>query len=70
MLGARGTATLLFGVVALVWPGVTVLAPALLFGVYALVDSLALLASAFRRRGDTTHRAAHAIGGVLGPGPA
>ncbi|MEV5170576.1 DUF308 domain-containing protein [Streptomyces flaveolus] len=68
MLVARGAAALLFGVVALVWPGVTVLALALLFGVYALVDGLALLASAFRRRGDTAHRAAHAIGGVLGIG--
>ncbi|WP_225808586.1 HdeD family acid-resistance protein [Streptomyces spinosus] len=66
MLVARGTAALLFGVVALVWPGVTVLALALLFGVYALVDGLALLTSAFRRQGDAAHRAAHATGGVLG----
>ncbi|MFI1832388.1 HdeD family acid-resistance protein [Streptomyces olivaceoviridis] len=66
MLVARGAAALLFGVVALVWPGVTVLALALLFGVYALADGLALLASAFRRQGDGAHRAAHATGGVLG----
>ncbi|MEW2285126.1 HdeD family acid-resistance protein [Streptomyces sp. NPDC047841] len=66
MLVARGTAALLFGVVALVWPGVTVLALALLFGVYALADGLALLVSAFRRQGDAAHRAAHATGGVLG----
>ncbi|WP_437102343.1 HdeD family acid-resistance protein [Streptomyces sp. enrichment culture] len=66
MLVARGSVALLFGVVALVWPGVTALALALLFGLYALGDGLALLTGSCRREGDTAHRVAHAAGGVLG----
>ncbi|MEU5084344.1 MULTISPECIES: HdeD family acid-resistance protein [Streptomyces] len=66
MLVARGSVALLFGVVALVWPGVTALALALLFGLYALGDGLALLTGSCRREGDAAHRAAHAAGGVLG----
>ncbi|MEU7280020.1 HdeD family acid-resistance protein [Streptomyces sp. NPDC045431] len=62
----RGMAALLFGLVALMWPGVTVLALALLFGLYALVDGVTLLVGAFRREGDRGHRAAHAVGGALG----
>jgi uncharacterized membrane protein HdeD (DUF308 family) len=66
MLVLRGVAALSFGIVALLWPGVTVLALALLFGVYALVDGVALLASAVRKEGAKAHRLAHAVGGVLG----
>ncbi|MFC9931303.1 HdeD family acid-resistance protein [Streptomyces sp. NPDC127190] len=65
MLVLRGTAALLFGIAALVWPGVTVLALALLFGAYALVDGVTLLVSALRKEGDKLHRLAHAVGGVL-----
>ncbi|MFF9023754.1 HdeD family acid-resistance protein [Streptomyces eurythermus] len=66
MLVARGSVALLFGVVALVWPAVTAPALALLFGLYALGDGLALLTGSCRREGDATHRVAHAAGGVLG----
>ncbi|MFI6208379.1 HdeD family acid-resistance protein [Streptomyces sp. NPDC051041] len=62
----RGAAAVSFGMMALVWPGVTASALALLFGVYALVDGAALLVSAFHREGDRTHRLAHAAGGALG----
>ncbi|MEU0336737.1 DUF308 domain-containing protein [Streptomyces sp. NPDC006193] len=66
MLVLRGAAALSFGAMAVVWPAVTVLALALLFGAYALVDGATLLASAFRREGDTGHRAAHAVAGAVG----
>ncbi|MFF7098164.1 HdeD family acid-resistance protein [Streptomyces rubradiris] len=66
MLVVRGSVALAFGVVALVWPGVTALALALLFGLYALGDGLALLTDSCRREGDEAHRVAHAAGGVLG----
>ncbi|MEU2441639.1 DUF308 domain-containing protein [Streptomyces rubradiris] len=66
MLVVRGSVALAFGVVALVWPGVTALALALLFGLYALGDGLALLTGSCRREGDEAHRVAHAAGGVLG----
>ncbi|GAA4535895.1 HdeD family acid-resistance protein [Amycolatopsis samaneae] len=44
LLVIRGVFAILFGVVALVWPGVTVLALAFVFGIYAIVDGIALLA--------------------------
>lgn len=43
-LAARGLLALAFGLLALLWPGVTVLALALLFGVYAIVDGVGMLA--------------------------
>ena len=45
----RGLAGILFGVVALVWPGPTVFALVLLFGAYALVDGVFTLVSALGR---------------------
>ncbi|MEU3293865.1 DUF308 domain-containing protein [Streptomyces longwoodensis] len=65
-LVVRSFAALMFGALALVWPEVTVLALALLFGAYALADGLALLTSALHRGGDVGHRTAHAAGGALG----
>lgn len=45
----RGTLAILFGIVALLWPGITLLALALLFGAWALLDGISLLANAFRQ---------------------
>jgi uncharacterized membrane protein HdeD (DUF308 family) len=50
----RGIAAILFGVLALVWPGPTVFALVLLFGAYALVDGVFTLASALGRNRDGT----------------
>lgn len=66
LLLLRGVAALLFGVAAVVWPEVTVLALALLFGAYALVDGVGMLAGAVRRGVDLWCRAAYALGGVPG----
>lgn len=44
----RGVIAIGFGLVALVWPGPTVAALALLFGVYALADGLFAAGAAFR----------------------
>lgn len=44
----RGVAAVLFGLVALVWPGKTLVVLALVFGVYALVDAAALGYAAYR----------------------
>ncbi|MEV5571835.1 HdeD family acid-resistance protein [Spirillospora sp. NPDC052269] len=43
----RGVFAILFGVLALFWPGITVWALTILFGVYALVDGVTALAGAF-----------------------
>ena len=44
----RGIAALAFGVLILVWPGLTILALVLLFGVFVLIDGFAHLVAAFR----------------------
>jgi uncharacterized membrane protein HdeD (DUF308 family) len=51
----RGALAILFGVTALVWPGITVFALVLLFGAYSLVDGVFTLAAALggRDRGGT-----------------
>ncbi|MGW0425324.1 HdeD family acid-resistance protein [Streptomyces sp. NPDC003015] len=65
-LAWRAAAALFFGIMALSWPGVTVLALALLFGAYAFVDGGMLIADAVRHRGDRWHRVATAVAGGLG----
>lgn len=47
-LALRGLVAILFGLVALVWPGLTLQALVLLFGVYALVDGVLALATTVR----------------------
>ncbi|RFU40994.1 HdeD family acid-resistance protein [Actinomadura logoneensis] len=47
VLLARGVFAVLFGVLALFWPGITVWALTVLFGAYALVDGVFALVGAF-----------------------
>jgi len=55
VVALRGALAVLFGVTALVWPGITLFALVLLFGVYSLVDGVFTLAAAlgWRDRGAT-----------------
>ena len=48
-LALRGVVAVVFGILAIIMPGVTLLALVLLWGAYALVDGVVALASAFRR---------------------
>ena len=48
VLALRGALAVLFGVVALVWPDITVLALAILFGVLAVFHGVGLLVGAIR----------------------
>lgn len=67
IFAVRGVAAILFGVLAFLWPGPTVIVLALLFGAYALVDGVVLLVSLIR--GDpAARRNAWSVGimGVLG----
>jgi uncharacterized membrane protein HdeD (DUF308 family) len=54
MMMVRGAFAVVFGVLTLVWPAVTALALALLFGVYALVNGVSAIVSAIR--GDELFR--------------
>jgi uncharacterized membrane protein HdeD (DUF308 family) len=49
LMALRGTLAILFGIVALLWPGITLIVLALLFGAWALLDGISLLAHAFRQ---------------------
>lgn len=57
---------MLFGIVAIVWPAITVLALALLFGVYTLLDGITSLTMGFGRAGDRSDRVYMITIGVLG----
>lgn len=44
----RGIAAILFGVMALVWPGPTLAVLVIMFGAYVLVDGISLLVALIR----------------------
>jgi len=54
----RGVASVLFGLAAFVWPGVTILALTFLYGAYALTDGILSLGAALTRGRRADERAA------------
>ena len=66
MLALRGVLAILFGLFAWFWPGITVLALALLFGAYALVDGAVALFQAFKGGIRGQSRAWLALSGACG----
>jgi uncharacterized membrane protein HdeD (DUF308 family) len=67
IFAVRGVAAIVFGVLAVLWPGVTLVVLVALFAAYALVDGISLLISLVR--GDPeARRSGWAVGimGVLG----
>jgi len=67
LLLLRGIAAVVFGVLAIFWPGVTLLALAYLFAAYALVDGIcALGAAVFGHTGSMMPRWWLAFVGVIG----
>ena len=49
IIALQGVAAIVFGLLALIWPGITLLALVFLFGAYAIVDGVLALARGFRR---------------------
>jgi uncharacterized membrane protein HdeD (DUF308 family) len=60
----RGIAAILFGILTLVWPGITITALVILFGAYALVDGIGSLWSSARHRGDRNYRTFSILEGI------
>jgi uncharacterized membrane protein HdeD (DUF308 family) len=50
LLALRGVAAIIFGILAFAVPGVTLLVLVLLFGIYALIDGVLAIVSAFQQR--------------------
>jgi uncharacterized membrane protein HdeD (DUF308 family) len=65
VVALRGVFAVLFGFLALVWPGITVLALAILFGAYVLVDGVMSAAVGFSDR-SSSDRWWYVFLGVLG----
>ena len=59
----RGAIAILFGILAFIWPGITVLVFVALFAAYAIIDGILAIISAFR---DSRNWLALVIEGVLG----
>lgn len=55
-LAIRGAFALLFGIITLLWPGLTVLALVLLFGAFAFIDGIMILAGVVGKAPGTQQR--------------
>jgi uncharacterized membrane protein HdeD (DUF308 family) len=64
VLALRGLAAVVFGILAFVWPGITLAVLVLFWGAYALVDGVLALLSVTRAAGD--RRWALILEGVVG----
>jgi uncharacterized membrane protein HdeD (DUF308 family) len=64
LLGIRGLLAVIFGVLVLVWPGITILALAIVFAAYVFVDGIGLIVSGFEARGG--RRWWYVLAGVVG----
>jgi uncharacterized membrane protein HdeD (DUF308 family) len=66
LLLLRGLLAAVVGVLAIIWPGLTVFALVILFGAYALVDGISSVFAAIARRNETDREWALVLEGILG----
>jgi uncharacterized membrane protein HdeD (DUF308 family) len=66
LLGLRGVLALLFGVVVLLWPNVTVLALALVFAAFVVADGIGMIAGGLGSGRDRRRRWFYVLAGVVG----
>ncbi len=62
----RGILAIIFGVLAMIWPGITMMVLVILFGAYALVDGVFGIASAIFRGAAGGNRLWLVLEGILG----
>jgi uncharacterized membrane protein HdeD (DUF308 family) len=67
-LAVRGVAAVLFGLAALIWPGLTLAVLIILYGAYALVDGVFAIVAGLRRGQRNTQVAAAGRGCTGYPG--
>ena len=61
----RGIAAILFGLMALIWPGLTVYALLIVFGAYAVFDGVMAIIVGFQRKSDDDSWWSWALDGAL-----
>ena len=66
LLVLRGVSAIAFGVLAFLWPGVTIEVLLIFFGAYVLVDGVFTTVAAVRGRGQTPHWGLLLLEGLLG----
>jgi uncharacterized membrane protein HdeD (DUF308 family) len=66
LLLLRGIAAIVFGVLAFIWPGLTLLTLVILYGAFAIVDGVLALAAVFGRTGPEVPRWWLVLTGILG----
>jgi len=66
LLLLRGVAAIAFGILAFIWPGVTLFTLVILYGAFALIDGILALAAAFTGRSETIPRWWLVLTGILG----
>lgn len=65
-LALRGLAAIIFGILAFVWPGITVTVLVFLFGAYAIVDGIFALVAAARQGSHSNHFWTWILEGIIG----
>jgi uncharacterized membrane protein HdeD (DUF308 family) len=66
LLLLRGVAAIAFGILAFIWPGVTLFTLMILYGAFALIDGVLALAASFTSRSDAVPRWWLVLTGILG----
>jgi uncharacterized membrane protein HdeD (DUF308 family) len=66
LLGIRGFAAVLFGLAAILWPGLTLFVLVIFFGAYALVDGVVAVIVSFQERRYFRRWWVLLVGGLLG----
>lgn len=62
----RGAVAILFGLAAIIWPGLTVSALVIVFGAYVIVDGIFAIADGVTGRGANSHWWAEILIGIAG----